>query len=186
MEDKFNPDFEKISVMRDKNKTLKKEYHDLIENLKNIEENYNSSIKNMQVTYEEKKNNFDKESSELEEKQKEIREIQKNINSIEEHFRDTSEIIKMKQQQKDIFDKMTNVLEKNYQNYLSHINELNRIFEEKFIELKRLKINSKNMSQIMIDSYLEKNELLNAISQREKEMEQLKNECKKLKEKKNK
>ena len=90
----------------------------------------------------------------------------------------------MKEKQKDVFEKMVGVLETNYNNYLKHVKDLKNLFNSKFQELKRLKINSKNVSEIMIQSFLEKNELIQFIKEKEEEMEKIKNECKILKEQK--
>jgi DNA repair exonuclease SbcCD ATPase subunit len=164
----------------EKNKKLKKECQDILDKFKKVEEDYKSSIENMQIAYKKRKKSFDTETNELRGKQEEVEEIKSEINKIEDNFKEIDEIIRVKKEQKDLFLKIANMMETNYNEYIKHCKELGNVFLEKHFEFKRYQQNSKNISQVLIEALEEINVLENKKIMQMDIVDNLKKTCKKL------
>jgi len=167
----------------EKNKRLKKECHDILEKFKKVEEDYKSSIENMQIAYKKRKKGFDTETNELKGKQEEVDAIKTEIRQIENNFNEIDEMIRVKKEQKNLFLKISDMMEKNYNEYIKHCNELGNIFLEKHSEINKYKQNSKNISQVLIEAMEEKNNLEVERDKQKEVVTNLKIACKSLKSK---
>lgn len=183
MKESVSKDQDKDEKAVEKNKHLKKECQDILDKFKKVEEDYKTSIENMQQAYKKRKKSFDGDSEELKTKQEEVDQIKTRIQQLENHFKENDDMVKVKKEQKDLFEKITVMIEKNYGEYIKHCRELSNVYEKKFLELKEYKENSKNMSQVFLEVLQEHNKLIQVRKTKSQETENLKKECKELKEK---
>jgi predicted Rossmann fold nucleotide-binding protein DprA/Smf involved in DNA uptake len=181
--DSSGVDDEKHRLEVEKNKKLKKECQDILEKFKKVEEDYKSSIENMQNAYKKRKQNFDTETKELGTKKQEVEIVKLQITEIQNKFKEIDEIVRVKKEQKDLFLKISSMMEKNYNEYIKHCKELGDVFLEKHYELQRYQLNSQNISRILIEAMEEIMDLEVQQQVHAQQVDELKKQCKALKNK---